>query len=259
MQLKQHSIIRNHSRDLLLSSVTSIGFFAITILILIFSNIFIQITKIKYETIPVENPLYSTCLILPTNFNIVFVITIAAVSVRINSVKKVILKESNCVVKKIKIVMKFHDKLHDVFLSLNKFFALNFAVLFLQLISYIILVLFALYDILFNGRPVENLAVFLVGASSFNLVTACVLLTMLSFVGSIRRSELDILKRIVQIENSYESKLVHCHTRLAVLQMKSAPLILSCGLITIDWHIWIIMLASIFNYMIIFIQFDASN
>lgn len=261
-QLHKNFIHRSHSNDLYWSTVTSVCnafylIFATTVV-----TVFIMKTDVRYDAIPVENPLYDTLVTLPESFNVMFLLALYAVNSRMKSIKKLICgkcSDSRKMCDKIILTMKLHDKIYRVVESFNRFFSVNCMSLFLQIEIFFILIGFSLYDVYGNDRSMDNILLFIIGVSNYSIMTGCFLIVTLNFIKIIRKLENEILKKLIEIESSFDSIKVHRYARLAMLQMKSSPLIFSCGLIAIDRHIWIIIAGSIVNYLLITIQFDSSE
>jgi hypothetical protein len=191
-----------------------------------------------------------------------FVLAVAGLSSRLKSIKEVIDVSSvneEEIFRRIALVMKLHSKVYDIISSLNKFCAFNCMCLFLQIVIFFVLGFFAIYDVFRHERPVENVLLFAGGACAYNFIVGMTQITLLYFVKIIQSCEDDICKRITEISDSLQSRKIHKRAEIALLQLRGSPLVLSGGLLIIDWHVWMTICSSILSYILICIQFDMSE
>jgi hypothetical protein len=261
LQLLKNFIHRDHTRELFWSRILALGNLFYAVLVVIFANVFSVMRGIRFDWFPLDRFFYDSAIILAESFYIIHLFAVYSLHSRMVSIKGML---SSCddevkTLINIKLIMKLCEKIHEIILSMNRFFAFNCATLFLQIFMFFILTFFSIYDTYNRDLSLDSISLFLIGTIGYILMTASILLILLVLSSAIRRNYSEIFKKLIKIENSHDSRKIHKITRLATLQIKSSPLVISCGLLTIDWHIWITMFSSILTYVLIIIQFDMSG
>jgi hypothetical protein len=163
------------------------------------------------------------------------------------------------VIKAIRLRMKFHDKMHDTIISINKYFSLNCLLVLLQIVAYSTFSIFALYDTFMKNLPFKENCLFITTAFQLLIGNLSVILVLLHYISLINHSQVDAVKCLTEIEDSFEDRKVHQMANLAILQIKSLPLVVTSGLTIVDWKITLIIISAIFQYILILIQFDVAG
>lgn len=263
LQLTKIGIYRNYNNDRRILTRIMI-FFQLLIVIEMFIGYFlVRILKIKFDSMPLDNGFYLFTIGIPLSYSTLFVITLHSVDSRMQSVIKC-LDISNMTAlnnywlkKRIKLLMIICDKLNDTIMSINRYYVFSAMISLFNLAVVNIMTTFLNYDVIAHELLLEDFILTL-GGYSYSLCTGIGLVVIIFYSENIKRAFDKITVKVLDISMYLNESGVCGITHVAYLQLYSLKKEIAGGLFAFRWSICFSVLATIFDYLIIMIQFDNS-
>ena len=216
---------------------------------------------VKFDSIPLNDPIFLTIISIPMSFNVLIIILLHTIFTRISIIIKLTDIKNVCsfstfnLKKRINLVMLLYDKINDSILSVNNCYIINLLVAFLNITAIYIFMTFLLYDTVIHELKPENIILGLGGYSyCFCFGTSCVVI--IYFSTSIRKSHDATIKNFFKMHFLLKNRRICNKVHLASLQFYHFRKEISCGLFDFNWKYLMVVITSVFNYVIVMIQFE---
>ena len=151
--------------------------------------------------------------------------------------------------------MKIFDKINDTVLSINRCYMINILISFFNLTLVLIFIIFLIYDVLVHQLKIDD-AILIVGGSSYAICISIGCLIIISYSSTIEKLHYLVMKNYVELYLGTKDKKIHRLVHLAMIQLTHFRKDISCGLYDFNWNCIFLILTSVFNYVIVMIQFD---
>lgn len=162
--------------------------------------------------------------------------------------------DENCSVDKIKKLLVIHDKLCDAVTILNKCITLNILLSILKVLMFSTLLLFGIYDCIWNDESLKNKMFLLTGFATF--LPEAIFITIVTTLSTLLKSEVGKMFSVIQNKcsscNSESIKLL----KIAVLHLEARVPTISCEIFAIDCRFVFLIISACFSCTIILLQFD---
>lgn len=217
---------------------------------------------VSYDSIPMRNKLFLFAVSVPVLFNILLNLLLYLIHQRLKlmivmtDVSKISACNEHDLKKRIHTLMKLIDKINDCVLSVNKCFVLNTMFSSFNVTVTMILMTFLSMDIILNELEIEDVILALGGFSYCGcLGGSC--LAVIYFSSIIRKRHENLNQKFINLHICLHNRKIHKHIHLGLLQISHSQKELTCGLFRFNWKYVFIMVASVFNYVIVMYQFDS--
>jgi len=150
--------------------------------------------------------------------------------------------------------LAIHDKLCETVNILNQCFLVNCILTFFAFTSTLIFVTFSLYEMLVNGTTIEKIVVLSTGIVMFSLEVA----SLVPLFYQSNRVKVLGLKLLQNLTTSICCEENHGIKFIATLQLSHQTPKVSHSLYIVDWPLLMLIISSVFSYLIIVIQFEAN-
>lgn len=216
---------------------------------------------VKFDSIPLDDPVFLTIISIPMSFNILIIILLYTIFTRISAIIKLTDIRNVCsfstfnLKRRINLVMLLHDKINDSILSVNNCYIINILIAFLNITATYIFMTFLLYDTIIHKLKATNFILVMGGYSyCFCFATSC--LSIIYFSTSIRKSHDNTMNNFFKMHILLKKRRICNKVHLASLQLYHFRKEISCGLFDFNWKYLMTVIACILNYVIVMIQFE---
>lgn len=216
---------------------------------------------VKYDAIPLNDPIFLTILSIPMSFNILIIILLYTIFTRISTIIKLTDIQNFCslstfnIKRRINLVMLLNDKINDSILSVNNCYIINVLVAFLNITALYIFMTFLLYDTVVHELTTPNFILFM-GGYSYCCCFGASCIAIIYFSTSIRKSHDCTIINFFRMHFYLRNIKICTKVHLATLQLYHFQKEISCGLFGFNWKLLMVAIASVFNYVIVMIQFE---
>jgi len=229
---------------------------------MIFGYLMVTHFGVKYDAIPLNDPIFLTILSIPISFNILIIILLYNIFTRTSTIIKLIDIQNVCsfstfnLKKRINLVMLLFDKINDSILSVNNCYIINVLVTFLNITACFIFMTFLLYDTVVHELEPQNF-ILVMGGYSYCCCFGASCIAIIYFSTSIRKSHNCTIINFFRMHFFLRNKKISTKVHLATLQLYHFQKEISCGLFGFNWKLLMVAIASVFNYVIVMIQFES--
>lgn len=250
-------IVRNFNFDfarLTLILIISLGLLLIE---MVGSFIMTRNFDIRFNSMPINNTFFMISLGIPLSYNILIIILLINLFDRFYSIINLTKLPLNLQIisYRLNLSMEMLDKVNDTILSINKCYMMNILISFFNLTLVLIFTIFFMYDIFVHQLKIDD-AIILAGGSSYALCISIGCLIIISYSSTIEKLHYLVMKNYVKLHLSSRDGKIYRQVYLAMLQLTHFRKEISGGLYDFNWKCIFLILTSVFNYVIVMIQFD---
>jgi len=216
---------------------------------------------IRFNSMPLDRLSFLFTVIIPLSFNYLIIILLINLFNRfysiINLTKFSTSKQfdEQKLIHRISLMMKMLDKINDTVLSINRSYMMNILISFFNLTLVLIFAIFLMYDIFVHQLKIDD-AIIAVGGCSYALCISIGCFIIISYSSTIEKLHFLIMNNFVDLHLRLWDSKIHRQVHLAMLQLTHFRKELSGGLYNFNWKCIFLILTSVFNYVIVMIQFD---
>ena len=217
---------------------------------------------VSYDSIPMRNKTFLIAVSIPVLFNILLNLLLYIIHQRLATIiimtdfSKISAYNEHEQKKLIRTLMKLVDKINDCVLSVNKCFILNTMFSLFNVTVTMILMTFLSMDIVLHELEIEDVILALGGFSYCGcLGGSCI--TVVYFSSTIRNCYDHLKQKLINLHVCLFSRKIHRQIHLGLMQLLHSQKEVTCGLFRFNWKLVFIMIASVFNYVIVMYQFDS--
>lgn len=217
---------------------------------------------VMFDPIPLDNPIFLFTVAIPISYNGLIVILLCVIFSRVSTIVDLIDIKSLCALnpynltKRIKLVMILNDKINDCIMCVNRTYVFNIMIALLDVKAVLIFTTFLSYKMILNEYSTADL-VLIIGSYSYAICIGIGCFVIIFYSASIKKAHAAILNSLIKIHMLLWNRRNCKMMPLAILQLSHFRKEISAGLFELNWKYGLTVLSSIFNYVIVMIQFDA--
>jgi hypothetical protein len=223
----------------------------------------VNIIGVKFNSLPLDNPCFLFVMSLPITYSVLFYITLLSVCSRLKAINDCLVFNSTEMsswkstdfIQRSKLVMKLCDKFHHVITSIHKLHVFSFVISLLNFLVITILVSFLCYDILIHNLSPHDVILFF-GGCGYILCIGIICTLIIINCAHVKAQHDNIMDSMMNLHHTKIDKNICRFLQLMYLQMNSLRNEVSCGLFGFKFSYLMIFLTSVFNYVVVMIQFD---
>ncbi|KAG5685017.1 hypothetical protein PVAND_014220 [Polypedilum vanderplanki] len=254
-------VTRNYNKDRLTCNKYLTIVEILIVIDMTFGYIIVRILNVRYNTMPLDDPFFLITMGIPMSYNVLFLIIVYNLHDRLKLIAEnfEISKFKNlhkCFIRnKIELTMIMLDKISDTIMSINKFYTFNTMIILLKFTIINTMSTFLAYDVFVHNLGLDDI-ILAIGGYSYSLILgiSCILIFFYTcFISKLfDKSFIQILDLKMKIRDEKICK----QTFLALLQAQNYQKEISCGLFVLCWPQLFAMIVTIFNYIVVMVQFD---
>lgn len=260
-QLKSQGFFRNYSIDLRNVTIVLLVMEFIICVDMVFGNFMITLFGVNFDSVPLDDKFLLITIAVPISYNTLIIILLMNVFCRMCSITNLVEIHKVCglndynLKKRIKLTMKLLDKMNDTIFSINTSYIINIILSILNVTMTMIFMTFLGFDFITNDLDISN-GILVAGGYSYSLLVGFGCVVIIYYSSSIKITHYTVLNNLTEIHLRFNDRKVHRQIHLAALQITHFCKKISCGLFELDWKCILVIIASVFNYIIVMIQFD---
>lgn len=256
-QLESIDIKQKHNREFF-GSLFILMAYQITVISGALYNRNLLNTYEVVHSIPVENVSFFVIMFCSKSYAVLCMSSLLAVNNRLRLINRVLTSESMNFVLDIKQFLTLHDKLCDTVTLINRCFSITFLLNISECVFHCIYLVFNLYTISAHESTVQEM-IFLISGCIY-VVPESVFVLFIIIFSSVLKTETNRTFLLLHDSrfSSSDADISKFH-RIASLQLDHRKPFITCGLFVIDWVLLFAIVAAIFSFLVILIQFDTAD
>lgn len=234
--------------------------FTSTISMLLIALSVLRFYNISYDSVPVDNLFFWISFAYTFSVTLISFIMLSAVNCRIRGISLMLKdeKDEEKMMEKMKIITKIYVKFFDILNFTNQIFSLNFLMIFSEFKLFAVAGSFLLFKTLSSTITFKDI-VFNVCITSYIVILICNVTIIVYFSTMIEQNGFKMLSQLMDRAVQCNDKKIFRYSFNASLHIKRDSLFLTCGLFKLEWKQIFNSFVVVFNFLLIFIQFDSNN